>query len=187
MYNQTYFFNTFEDLVVKFSFLLFALFLLHVVVFKIASGVSSYQNINRLHLKYFFIYLSFSISLLLYGDLINLNGLLLFLIGSFIFYSLHYVYLFSLIGLAKKSISINILSSIHKVAEKETTVTIAKVTDEMKMNNIAIENIRENRLLQMTHLGFAIKKKDLFSITTHGKIVNTIGSIVLKIWNQKRL
>lgn len=168
-----------------FAFFTFSLF--YILLTKTAQGDKSYSQINHIHLKIFFIYFLTLLCLAFLNNDFAARNILGFLVGSFIYFSLHYVYLFALVGLAKKSISINILVSIKKMEILNTRTSEEALSIYMGKQNIGFGDIRENRLSQMTNLGFATIEEDKYQITLLGKIVDQIGSFIFKIWKLKRI
>jgi len=176
-----------ENLIIYSAFFFFFIFLIYVLIAKTSSGKESYAKVNRLHIKFFFLYFLSAIGLMLYSKDFTYHSLLGLLTGSFIYLGLHYVYLFPIIGLTKKSISINILASIKELELQNVKVYQEILAVQMNINNLGIGHIRENRLLQMTGLGFASLYKNKYKITSKGRFIHQAGAIILKIWNQKRI
>jgi hypothetical protein len=175
------------SLIVYGSFGFFLFFLLFVILFRTASGKESYSNINRAHKIFFLLFLGFSsfIYLTVKVHVPVLDFLVALLLGTFIFFSLHYVYFFALVGLIKKSISVNILSVIFQMNLSRTDLSTLK--DCLQKSNLDFESIRKNRLEQMTYLKFALKNGNEFTITPKGVFTNNIGNLIFKIWGLKRL
>jgi hypothetical protein len=176
-----------EELSILLALLFASIFIIVIIIQRTASQEDSYKNTNRLHFIIGNVYL-FAICTLAYCfDHLNIRFFFGMLTGLYIYYSLHYVFLFPLIGICKKSISVNILESIFHIqqcGEKCTRLTLAK---QMTKQNVSIDHIRSSRLDQMIFLKLASRKANDFQITTLGKIVHELGNFILNTWNQKRL
>lgn len=169
------------------SFIFFIIFLFFVIIKKIASGKESYSQINQLHRKFYFIYLLHVLIYLFVEESSPINIILPLIVGTYIYFGLHFVYLFSLIGIAKKSISINILASIFEIESNREKPNEKNIESHMRNKKIGINDIRDNRLEQMKILNFATLEKSQFKITKKGLLVNKIGTLILTVWNQKRI
>lgn len=183
--------NIYENPVANFnlisSVLFFLLFLFLMIFLKLASGNDCYSKMNKLHIRLYFPYVLSSF--LYYFTLVEKTdySFLSLLVGSFIYFSLHYVYLFSLVGLSKKSISINILTEAKKILESGTVLSFSSLVDHLNCSDVNLEFIREDRLKQMLILEWATKDEDRFRLTPKGRIFNKLGDFILKIWNLGRL
>jgi len=165
----------------------FLIFVLLVLIFKLAAGEDCYSKMNKLHKKIFFIYILGAFSYSFYLGELNQFPFISFIVGSFIFLSLHYVYLFSLVGISKKSISINILANIKELSTDGVNTSAKKLSEFMSSKENGLDYIRENRLKQMELLNWAEVKESQYHLTTKGRLFNRMGNTVLKIWNLKRL
>ena len=179
--------NPIENFCIYSSLLFFVIFSSITIMQKVASGKDSYSQVNRVNHKTFILYILITVTYVLIKNSLNFSTLLSLLVGSFLYLSLYYVYLFSLIGIAKKSISINILAAISELEALKKKPTEGELADYMSKNNIGFDNIREDRLKQMTVLRFATFLDNKYEMAAFGKFIHKTGSIILKIWNQKRL
>jgi hypothetical protein len=183
-------FTTYENPVDNFniiaSLFFFFLFLFLMIFLKLASGEDCYSKMNKLHFRLYFAYL---IAAGLYYFTLSSTAsfsLLSLAVGSFIYFSLHYVYLFSLVGLSKKSISMNVLAEAQKMIKSGKELTRSSLLDHLNCSNINLEFIRENRLKQMIILGWSNRKGERYHLTPKGRLFNKMGSLVLMIWNLGR-
>tara|TARA_Y100000590_G_scaffold470454_1_gene665234 strand:- start:104531 stop:104962 length:432 start_codon:yes stop_codon:yes gene_type:complete len=142
---------------------------------------------NKLHKKIFFIYILGAFTYSFYLGELNQFPFISFIVGSFIFLSLHYVYLFSLVGISKKSISINILANIKNLSSDGENSSVKALCEFMNKEENGLDYIRENRLRQMELLNWAKLENGQYHLTPKGKLFNQMGNTVLKIWNLKRL
>jgi len=133
------------------------------------------------------LYAAALIGFAIYLDQVNFNFFTGILTGLYIYFSLHYVFIFPLIGICKKSISINILESISHIQQAGGTCSKVTLANNMALRNASIDDIRASRLDQMIILKFATSQGNHFQITTFGKRVHELGEIILGIWNRKRL
>lgn len=157
------------------------------IFLKLASGDDCYSKMNKLHFR---LYLPYLLSSFLYFFTLTEDipyPLLSLIVGSFIYFSLHYVYLFSLVGLSKKSISMNILIEADRFSKSGDTLSSSSLVSHLGNSNISLEFIREDRLKQMLILGWATKNKNTFKLTSKGNTFNKLGSIVLSFWNLVRI
>lgn len=168
------------------SLLFFVLFVVLVLVGKLARDEDCYSKMNRLHLRLF---LPYVFSTFVYAFFILENssfssfGLV---IGSFLYFSLHYIYLFALVGLARKSISINVLMSIKALSTNGVCHRADLLKKFTNKKGPGTEQILENRLKQMELLGLAQTESTELKITPKGKFMNKLGNTVLKVWKLAR-
>jgi hypothetical protein len=184
-------FNIYENPVDNFnlisSFLFFILNLFLMIFLKLASGEDCYSKMNKLHLR---LYLPYLISSFLYYFTLTEAvpySFLSLIVGSFIYFSLHYVYLFSLVGLSKKSISINILTEADRFSKTDQVLSTSSLISHLGNSKVSLEFIREDRLKQMLILGWATKNENTFKLTSKGRTFNKLGSMVLTFWNLVRI
>jgi hypothetical protein len=142
---------------------------------------------NRIHFYIGTLYAATLIGLAFHLHQVNADLCTGILTGLYIYFSLHYVFIFPLIGICKKSISVNILESISYIEQTGSPCSIEKLANQMEHRNVSIDDIRCSRLDQMILLKFATKQGNLYQITPFGQSVHKFGEIVLNIWNQKRL
>lgn len=164
-----------------------AFFLLWIIIFKTAAREDAYSQVNRIHFNIGLTYVATLIGLAVYLKQFDLFFLIGLFVGSYIYFSLHYVFIFPLIGICKKSISINILESIFRIDQTVSPCSKAALADHMAHRNAGIADIRQNRLEQMVLLKFATTQDNLYRITPFGKRVHELSEILLGIWHQKRL
>ena len=165
----------------------FVLFLITVIIRKTASKTDAYTQSNRIH---FYIGTLFAITLTalaIYLNQVNSDFCIGILTGLYIYFSLHYVFIFPMIGICKKSISISIMESMHHIESTGARYSKETLENQMKQQNVSIEHIRQSRLEQMILLNFAIHQGEHFQITMLVQKVHELGEIILAIWNQKRL
>lgn len=165
----------------------FAFFLLTIISRKTASKEDAYTQSNRIHLYIGTLYAATLVGLAIYLQPVTTDFFTGILTGLYIYFSLHYVFIFPLIGICKKSISINIMESIFHIEQTGSPCSNTALADHMAGRNAGIADIRKNRLAQMVLLGFATTQGNHYQITTLGHKVHGLGEIILAIWNQKRL
>lgn len=170
-----------ENLIFWGAITAFAAFLLLVLAAKLASGKDCQARLNKTHF-YFFLPYALTVAVFLVSDgHFSLNRLTALTAGAFIYFSLHYIYLQGLVGLAKKSVSVNILGSIAAAGTGQVTEDSLLAQEEEK-----IRLIREDRLQQMLILGMAVKNDSIYRLTTRGRFLNSLGCAILKVWNLRR-
>lgn len=164
----------------------FCAFLLCVFTFKLASGENCSARLNKINLLFFFPYALGSLLFCAVTGRLRFSLLPCFAAGSFIYFSLHYIYLMAFINLAKKSVSVNILSDIRDLGAggQSGSVTMAALLAHEKEK---IEYVRQTRLDQMVVLGMAERRQAEYRITRLGRFLNRLGNTILKIWNLRRL
>lgn len=176
-----------ETLSVYLALLFSLIFIFAIIIRKTASNEDAYTRSNRIHFYIGILYTAALTGLAIYLDQVNLNFCTGILTGLYIYFSLHYVFIFPLIGICKKSISFNILESISHIQQSGVPCSKVALAHNMALRNVSIDDIRASRLDQMIILKFATSKGNQFQITTFGKRVHELGEIILGIWNQKRL
>ena len=162
------------------SILTFAAYLILARALNMAAGESCHAKLNKANAVFLAIYLAEAAAYCIIKGLFSIDILAAIIGGIFIFVSLQQIYFMALVGLAKKSVSVNIV---------ETALQMEK-TDEKKIYEKFSANtdyIRINRLSQMRFLGLAKEKNGIFSITERGRFFNRLGNLILKIWGLKRL
>src|SRR5690606_2436089 len=169
------------------SVIFFSAFVLNIVIFRTASGVNSYTKVNRAFIKFLASYVLFSITISIFSKVAIIESITSIILGSFIFTSLYYVYLFSLIGIAKKSISINILFAISELTKLNSKTDLSKLWKHLENQGLSFSSIRNNRLEQMLYLNFATMENNTFKLSKKGKLTNYILNCVLRIWRLDRL
>jgi hypothetical protein len=176
-----------ETLSVYLAPIFFAFFLLTIIIGKTASKEDAYTQANRVHFNIGTLYVATLVGLAIYLHQVNADFFTGILTGLYIYFSLHYVFIFPLIGICKKSISTNIMESIFHIEQTGSPCSKAALADQMAGRNAGIADIRKNRLDQMVLLGFATAQGNHYQITSFGQKVHELGEIILGIWNQKRL
>jgi len=165
----------------------FLLFLITVIIRKTASKTDAYTQSNRIHFYIGTLYAITLTVLAIYLNQVNSDFCIGILTGLYIFFSLHYVFIFPMIGICKKSISISIMESMCRIEKAGAPYTKENLESQMKHQNVSIDHIRQSRLEQMVLLKFATHKGKQFQITMLGQKIHELGEIILAIWNQKRL
>ncbi len=165
----------------------FIVFLLFIIVRKTASAKDSYTRVNRIHSRILLLYLICLICTAIYLNELNSKFFISIAVGIFIYLSLHYVFIFALIGVCQKSISVRILAAGQLIEKHGHAITLQKLTEQMHENEFDIDNLRKSRLWQMTHLGFATSVNGTYLITNLGRVIDHIGTVILKIYGLKRL
>ena len=167
------------------AIVLFAVFLVCVLIKKIASSESYASNLRRLHFKIFIPYLLTSFVCSLLDGKVNNYPLGSFIGGAFIYFSFLYVYLFSLVALAKKSISVNLMGQINEFTP-DGECTEEKLIRQYLLEKKGLEYMRENGLDQLVKQGWAKDKGNTYQISDHGRRVNDFTNVLLKIFNLAR-
>lgn len=163
----------------------FLVFFAYVLIKKIASSDGYASRLRRLHFKFFIPYLLTSFVYSLFDGKVNNYPLGSFICGAFIYFSLLYVYLFSAIALAKKSISVNLMNQINEFAP-DGECTQDKLIRQFLLEKKGIEYMRENGLNHLVKQGWAKEKGSSYRISEHGRRVNDFTNTLLKIFNLAR-
>jgi hypothetical protein len=179
--------NTIETLSIHLACIFFLLFLFTIIIRKAASKEDAYIESNRIHFYFGAIYAITLFGLATFLDQINGDFFTCILTGLYIFFSLHYAFIFPLIGICKKSISIQIMESIYSIRLSGNTCSKEALINMMADRKASIEDIRRNRLNQMIILKFATARGNHYQITTIGKKVHALRATILCIWNQEPL
>lgn len=161
------------------SIAMFAIFLVYARIFNLAAGESCHARLNKANAVFFAIYLIIALAYCIVNSVFSIDIAAAILGGSFVFVSLHQIYLMAFVGLAKKSVSASIVEMAGKkdMSEKDLEKMFSSNTDE----------IRLNRLEQMKFLGLATETEGKFTITKRGSFFNRQGNSILGIWGLERL
>lgn len=176
-----------ENLCIYGAVIFFVLFLAIIIGKKSAAKQSTYTAVNTIHFRIMLIYISTVFIIALLENSINFNFFIGIMVGLFIYLSLHYVFLFSLIGLCRKSISVSILISARKILEGGKSIETAELIKEMKFKGLDTTGLRNSRLEQMTYLGFATSDGNLYVISWFGRAINKIAKLIINVYGLKRL
>ena len=176
-----------ENISIYGAFAFFATFLVYIVADKTAAGTDSYTRVNRVHSRIFLAYFCVMVVAALAGAGIDRHALLGIATGAFIYFSLHYVFVFALIGVCRKSISVGIMAAMQALESEQQLVTPQSLESRMQAGGIGIRDLRDSRLGQMVHLGFAQEQTAIYSITRLGRCIHAIGAWILAIYGLKRL
>lgn len=179
--------TTEEILPILGAFVAFCFFLLTVVLGRLGYSKDVYRKINRIHKYGAIYYVSLVVTIAYVTDSLSSDFGIALVFGIYIYYSMHYVLLFPIIGLCRKSISIMILDVLSEASFSGMSMDIYRLRVAMEQKDAGIESIRSSRLEQMLILGFAIKIGDQYKICTKGKVVHLSSELFLRIWNQARL
>lgn len=163
----------------------FCLFAAYVLAARLAAANDCYAKLNRAHTLFFIPYLAAALLFAFKAGELNLALLPALAAGCFIYFSLHYVYLFALVGLAKLSISVNLLSDITGLGRSAAAGVEIPAFMAYEKEKFAL--IRADRLAQMVTLNMAREIGGTYTITKHGRRLNRLGQLILKIWNLRRL
>jgi hypothetical protein len=169
------------------SIAFFFAFLLYIIIRKTASAHDSYTRVNRIHSRILLLYVFSLTSAALYLGAIGSDLVIALGVGIFIYLSLHYVFVFALIGLCQKSISVRILAIGRAIETDGQVITVPLLAAHMQSQGADIDALRHSRLGQMTHLHFAASDGHVYAITRFGRLVDHIGTTVLKVYGLQRL
>jgi len=163
----------------------FCLFTVFVLAARLASGNEPYTRINRAHKLFFIPYLAGALLFAFRSGELKTALLPALAVGCFVYFSLHYVYLFALVGLVKKSISINLLADIYGLARVGGNGVAPAAFMAHEKEKLAF--IRADRLAQLTLLKMAEEKDGRYTVTARGRLLNGLGRLILRTWNLERL
>lgn len=183
----TIYFSATESLSIVLAPLFFIYFFVTVLIQKICSKENAYTLLNLAHFRIGLLYITILAAIALDLNEVNTNQYIGFLIGVYIYFSLHYVFFLPIIGICKKSISIKIMESILDIEKEKISCTKELLINQMTIKNVGVDDIRENRLDQMIILKLATRLGNHLKITFFGKKMHQICEMILRIWNQKRL
>jgi len=163
------------------SLAFFFIFLCVVLFFKLGSGRDCIARLNKINAFFSLVYVAAGVVALFHFSLFDIQGLCAFLTGIFVFLTLHYIGLMGIIGLIKKSVSVNILSDM--------------VNDPSSFKNGGMpaaylsrrEDIISNRLEQMKFLGFVSCSGGKYIVTGLGGLASGLADFFLSAWGLKRL
>lgn len=155
---------------------------------RLPAEANMYRRTNRAHLNIYILYITtIGIFFILYVPTPS-EGLADLAVGTYIYFTLYYAFLFPLIGLAKNSISVNLLATINNIEKEGRCPTKQEVSIAMSKMHLGAADLRESRLYQLTYLGLAQKGDgDSYTATPLGSAIHFIGEKILSIWKQSRL
>jgi hypothetical protein len=169
------------------AFIFFVFFLIYIITQRTANSQQCYTKVNQVNTRILFIYIFSLTAISIKLNDFDIEFLIGLFTGIFIYLSLHYVFVFSLIGLCDKSISIKILLAIKEIEATGHAANVKKLSTHMRSCGTDIEEIRKSRLIQMTYLGLAITYGSNYRISVFGRLIHFIGTLVLKIYGLRRL
>jgi membrane-associated HD superfamily phosphohydrolase len=177
--------NAFQNIAICLAVVFFVTFLLAVVFGKTAAAEDAYRPTNRLHFRIGVLYCATAVAFAIVKGYTDYEAALGLLTGLYIYGTLHYVFVFPLIGLVRKSISVEILSTIGSVSSSgaDRDAVVRKMT----LAGTGVSDLRKNRLLQMCLLKLARNDHGDFRISARGKFVHVTGECVLQLFRLKRL
>ena len=177
--------NAFQNVAIYLAVVFFVAFLLAVVLERTAAAEDAYRPTNRLHFRIGVLYFATAVAFAIIKGYTDYQAVLGLLTGLYIYGTLHYVFVFPLIGLVRKSISVEMLSTIGTASalgiDRDTVV------HKMSFAGTGVSDVRKNRLLQMRLLKLANNDNGQFRISTRGKFVHVTGERVLQLFKLKRL
>lgn len=145
-----------------------------------AAGKNCHARLNKLSFYFLIAYVITSMFYCAFKQAFNIQILSAFISGCFIFITLHHIYFMAFIGLAKKSVSVNILEDIERLNGTDENYLISQYAQKT-------EAIRLNRLEQMKFLKMATEKDNIYTITKQGIFINKLGNFILNLWGLRRL
>lgn len=173
-----------DNFVLGGSLFFFCIFFLWVILGKIASKENAIAALNKAHFQIGICYVLSSIPVILWKFSDDFPyALLALLVGLFCYFTYHYVFLMSIIGPAKKSISANIVVLIKSASGRCQMQELLKSYGGER----GFSFIKGDRLKQMLFLNFADEHDLEYEITLRGKVINSLGRLILRIWNLERL
>lgn len=182
MYLLKKIFTVYPEAVDNFHFwgalIFFIIFLAYTLLKKIFSEENYSVRLRRLHFKFFIPYLLTSFIYALYMGKVNTYPLGSLLAGCFIYFSLLYVYLFSLLNLAK-SVSVELLGQIQEIPSDDEC-TQEKLMQQFLQGKKGIEYMHENGIRQMLDRGWVQEKGSSYHITPYGRRINNFIDSLLK-------
>lgn len=177
--------NAIQNIAIFLAVVFFVVFLLAVVFGKTASAEDAYRPTNRLHFRIGVLYCATVAAFAIIKGDMGQQAALGLLTGLYVYATLHYVFVFPLIGLVRKSISVEILNTIGSASG--CCIHRDTVVNKMASAGAGVSDVRKNRLLQMCLLQLAKNNNGQFSISTRGKFVHVTGERVLQLFKLKRL
>jgi hypothetical protein len=165
----------------------FAFFLTYAWVKRLPASNHMYRDTNRAHFNLFIGYTVTSLAFIGGTGAWNEESMVAGAVGTYVYFSLYYAFVFPLIGLARNSISINLLTTIQRLEKEGQTPSLEAIQLRMANLGLSAKDVRESRIYQLTYLGFAKSNGGKYSMTPFGMSVFKIMDIVLSIWKQRRL
>lgn len=177
--------NVFQNIAIFLAIVYFVVFLFAVFFAKTAAAKDAYRPTNRLHFRIGVLYCATTVTYASVNGYTDFQAALGLLTGIYVYGTLHYVFVFPLIGLVRKSISVEMLSTIGSASGSGTDRDT--VVHKMTLAGTGVSDVRTNRLLQMCLLKFANNDCGQFRISARGKFVHVTGERVLQLFRLNRL
>lgn len=165
----------------------FAFFLTYARLKRLPASKHMYRDTNRAHFILFIGYTVTSIAFAERTGAWNEESLVAGALGAYVYFSLYYAFVFPFIGLARNSISINILTTIRQIEIEGLSAVRELIHDRMTESGLGPQGLRESRLYQLTYLGLATHNEGKYRMTVVGRIVYRVMAIILSVWRQNRL
>jgi hypothetical protein len=165
----------------------FAFFLTYARVKRLPASNHMYRDANRAHFNLFMIYTVTSLAFIGGTGAWNEESMVAGAVGTYVYFSLYYAFIFPLIGLARNSISINLLTTIQKLQDEGQNPSLEAIQQRMTNLGLSARDLRESRLYQLTYLGLATHNEGKYRMTVVGRIVYRVMAIILSVWRKNRL
>jgi hypothetical protein len=168
---------------ILFPIFYYAFYVADIVINKHCKNPKTYLTINKRFKRYAFIYIFLLPAVLYYAFQITESTLISSTIFSFfILFCLHYLAFFQIIGLAKKSVSMNILTTIFECGGVASTKDISAQYGNGKGFNF----VKTDRYDQLFKLALVTNASGVVIPTKKGHIFHLVGTVILRMWNLSR-
>lgn len=179
-------FNLFSSPVDNYVFLIttgfFIIFLVYVIAARVTAEANYYSIFIKRHLQFAVLYLFFSSFYIFIQFGFSLNNLCRILIGLFLFFLYQYGFIFLLVNAMKKSVSMNLLVTLH---QKGGSLTFAEL-DQSHANDKGMEFVTEDRINQLIATQCIILKDDYFYVSPKGEFILKSFNLFLRIFGLSR-
>lgn len=162
-----------------------ALYWCYALAFHIGKGSHPLKNFNLLHLKFFTIFLAFSMSLMILGS-ISMSPPVCgnFMLGCFVYFALHYAIFMNFIVLACASVSTSILSIINQHGSCMERDALKK----MYGAGHGISYVKHSRINRLKNvLGWIDEQDGCFELTRTGKLMAFATEVLLRLLGLRQI
>jgi hypothetical protein len=171
-----------ENIIFLSTVLFYILFIAYVVLSRVTSQPNYYALFIKRHYQFGFLYLAFTSVYIAYKFGFSIEISIRILIGLFLFFLYQYGFIFLLVNAMKKSVSLNLLASLHKGGGRLSLALLGETHADGK----GLKFVTEDRIDQLIATQCLAYKNDKYSITPKGKFILKLSNLLLRIFCLKR-
>lgn len=158
------------------------IFFVYVIAARVTAKANYYSIFIKRHLQFAVLYLVFSSFYISMQFEISMENFFRIMIGLFLFFLYQYGFIFLLVNAMKKSVSLNLLITLH---QKGGLLTFAEL-DQSHANDKGIRFVTEDRIEQLIATECIKHQDDCYFVTDKGKFILKLFNLFLKIFGLRR-